>query len=57
MSDDETRRREINGIAEAAEVTACRNLYIITADTTEQIELDNGMVINVIPAWRWLLDI
>lgn len=57
MSDDETRRREINGITEAAEITDCSNLYIITADTTEQIKLDNGIVINVLPAWRWLLNI
>ena len=57
MSDDETRRREINGITEAAEITGCSNLYIITADTTEQIKLDNGIVINVLPAWRWLLNI
>ncbi len=57
MVDDETRRREINGIAEAAEATGCRNLYIITADTTEEIELDNGLTIHVRPAWRWLLNI
>ena len=57
MSDDETRRREINGITEAAEVTGCKNLYIITADATEEIELDNGLAIHVLPAWRWLLSI
>lgn len=57
MSDDETRRREINGITEAAEATGCRNLYIITSDATEEINLDNGVVIHVLPAWRWLLSI
>lgn len=56
MSDEETRRREINGIVEAAKATDCSNLFIITADTAEEIQLDNGLVIHVVPAWRWLLD-
>lgn len=56
MDDDDTRRREINGLVEASEVTGCRNLFIITADSSEEIRLDNGSVIHVLPAWRWLLD-
>lgn len=56
MADEDTRRREINGLVEAAEATACRNLYIITADATEEIVLDDGTAIHVLPAWRWLLD-
>lgn len=55
MRDSETRRREIDGILEAAEATDCSNLMIITADTSETITLDNGSTIRVIPAWRWLL--
>lgn len=57
MSNDDTRRREINGIIEAAEATGCRNLFIITADSSEEIRLDNGMTIHVVPAWRWLCGI
>lgn len=57
MSDEDTRRREINGIVEASQATGCKNLFIITSDTTEEIRLDNGDVIHVLPAWRWLLDI
>lgn len=56
MADEDTRRREISGLVEAAEATGCRNLYIITADTTEEIVLDDGTGIHVLPAWRWLLD-
>ena len=55
LNDEETRSREINGLVEAAEVTGCRKLFIITADTSEDISLDNGMIIHVTPAWRWLL--
>lgn len=56
MNDDETRRREIDGLIEAAKVTGCKNLYIITADTSEEITHESGLKIHVIPAWRWLLN-
>lgn len=57
MRDEETRRREIKGLVEAAAATGCDNLFIITSDSNEEIKLDNGMVIHVLPAWRWLLEI
>lgn len=57
MSDEDTRRREINGIIEASQVTGCNNMFIITSDTNEDIKLDNGNVIRVVAAWRWLLGI
>lgn len=57
MDDDETRRREINGLIEASKVTGCRNLFIITSDSSDEIKLDDGRTIHVIPAWRWLLGI
>lgn len=56
MKDDETRRREINGLKEASDVTGCHNLYIVTADESEEIVVDEGRTIHVVPAWRWLLD-
>ena len=57
MSNEETRRREIDGILEASKATGCKNLYIITYDTAEEIAIDEDTAIHVIPAWRWLLDI
>ncbi|MDE6285708.1 MAG: ATP-binding protein [Muribaculaceae bacterium] len=57
IEDYDTRRREINGLIEASEATGCRNLFIITANGSEEITLDNGRVIHVVPAWRWLLGI
>ena len=56
MSNDDTRSREINGIVEASKATGCKNLYIITYDSVEEINIDNDIVIHVIPVWRWLLD-
>ena len=55
MDDQETRQREINGLIEASDATGCRNLFIITADTGEEIRLGDNRIINVLPAWRWLL--
>ena len=57
MDDEETRQREISGLLEASEATGCDNLWIITAETSEDITAENGMTIHVVPAWRWLLGI
>lgn len=54
MSDPATRRREIDGLVEAADATGCDNLYIITADSSEDITLDDGRTVHVVAAWRWL---
>lgn len=55
MKDNETRKREIAGIVEASKVTGCKKIYIITFEETEDIELENGDTIHVVPAWHWLL--
>lgn len=56
MTDATTRQREINGLLEASQITGCKNMMIITADTTEEILSDNGEFIQVVPAWQWLLE-
>lgn len=56
MNNEGTRQREINGLLEAAKATNCQNLFIITADNSEEIKLDNNIVIHVLPAWRWMLN-
>jgi len=54
MSDESTRVREINGIWEASTTTGCNNLLIITKDE-ETVITREGKLINVVPAWKWLL--
>lgn len=54
MSDESTREREINGIWEASTTTGCNNLLIITKDE-EAVITREGKLINVVPAWKWLL--
>lgn len=53
MADDETREREIKGLLEAAAVTACDNLLIITNDEEGELVKD-GKTIKIMPAWKWL---
>lgn len=55
MEDENTRKREISGLIEASDATGCSNILIITADTSEEIKLDDGRNIHVVPAWKWLL--
>lgn len=57
MDDEGTRRREITGILEASAETGCKKLVVITADTTDRISTSDGLIINVIPAWRYILGI
>lgn len=54
MVNEETREREIKGILEAALVTGCDNLVIITRNE-EDIIVREGREIHVLPAWKWLL--
>lgn len=55
MSDEETRKREIDGLLEAARATSCRELTIITMETEAEWN-EQGILIRVIPAWKWMLD-
>ncbi len=54
MSDVDTRKREIDGIMEASSVTGCNAMTIVTADEEAELII-NGKVIQVVPAWKWLL--
>ena len=54
MKDDETRNRELDGIREAASLTGCRNMTIVTREQEEEVEDANG-TIHVVPAWKWFL--
>ena len=55
MNDEDTRERELNGIREAASLTACGNMTIVTRDSEEDVKDERG-TIHVIPAWKWFLD-
>lgn len=54
MQDATIRQREINGILEASGITKCENLFIITHNE-EDIVVQEGKTINIIPAWKWMM--
>lgn len=56
MSDKTTREREIAGLIEASHATGCDNMLIITADSPAEEIICEGAKIQVLPAWRWLLN-
>lgn len=55
IQDTITRQREIDGIIEASRMTKCDNLFIITHHE-EDVILHEGKTINIIPAWKWMLN-
>lgn len=55
IQDTITRQREIDGIIEASKITLCDNLFIITHDK-EDIIIQDGKTINILPAWKWMLN-
>lgn len=51
---DDTFRRETSALVSYHKYTGCNNLFIITYDEEETIETD-GVVINIVPIWKWML--
>ena len=54
MKDRETRGREVEGIREAAALTHCADMTIVTRDQEEEID-DSYGIIHIVPAWKWFL--
>ena len=54
MSNEKTRRREVNGLLRGAKKFHCNNLTIITFSQAETI-VEGGLTIHVVPAVHWLI--
>lgn len=54
LTDEATRKREIDGLLKLAKRHDLRNMLIITKDERETIDTPEG-VIEVVPIWQWLL--
>lgn len=61
LNNEETKARELRGLAQAAQELRCRTLTLITSDTEKKEELDASFgikaIVRYIPLWRWLLDL
>jgi len=55
MPSEKTRKREIDGLLDALNTYNLSSGLIITDDMEEEFT-ENGKQINVIPAWKWLLE-
>lgn len=55
ISNEATRKREINGLILGAQKTKCKKLTLITRHNHEQI-VEKGYNINIVPAYDWLVD-
>lgn len=53
ISHPKTMKREIDALVEAASELKCENLWLITWDKEEQIEVSKH-IIRIIPAYKWL---
>lgn len=55
LREEETRKREIEALQKLGKRMPCRRRVVLTYDEEETIT-DKGGVIEVIPAWKWLLE-
>lgn len=53
---DGTFDREVKALLKITEVLECRKLLIITRDSERKLEI-SGKLIEVVPVWKWLLDL
>lgn len=56
ITDDATRKREVNALAKLPNVHPCKKRLVITYDESEEIE-DSVGTISVIPCWKWLMQL
>jgi predicted AAA+ superfamily ATPase len=54
MGGEGTRRREVEGLAEAMGRLGIRRGLVLTEEEASEEELDEGAV-RFVPLWRWLL--
>jgi predicted AAA+ superfamily ATPase len=56
LQNPKTYKREISSLIEASAELNCSNLLILTWDE-EKIAEENGVIIQIKPVWKWLLNI
>ena len=54
VADIETRKREVDALLKTSEQVEIKDMYIITKDEEELLEV-NDVQIHIVPIWKWLL--
>lgn len=55
MTDPDTKKREIEGLAKLSSAQNVKRMVIVTKDEEEIIDADGGRI-EVLPLWKWLLE-
>ena len=50
-----TKQREIKALIKLSEVYDINNLEIVTWDEEDIVEINTGIVIRILPIYKWLL--
>jgi hypothetical protein len=56
IADEETRNREVRALEKLNALLPLQKSVIVTYEEEEIITFPGGQVIEVIPAWTWLLE-
>ena len=56
ISNEETRKREVEGLKKLHAFHPLKRMVIVTFDEEETVRLDDGSIIEVIPAWKWFAE-
>ena len=56
LADTETRKREINGLVSAMDAFGLNEGTVITQDESEELKLDDGRRVYVIPFYKWVCE-
>lgn len=56
LKEEETRKREVDGLKAAMDAFGLMEGYIITKDETEERKLADGRVVHVVPFYRWIIN-
>ena len=55
LEEPQTRERELRALAEGMREFGIDTSTVVTVNESGTIEVEGG-VVNVVPAWRWLLE-
>ncbi len=56
LADADTKEREVGALIKLDKMENFKRMVIVTLDEEDSISISNGKIIEVIPAWKWLLE-
>ena len=54
-ADPQTKEREIKALVKLSQVAPCKRLLVLTEEEEDTVTTD-GLTIEILPAWKWLLN-